>query len=75
VYKITKGDMKIRDHGFDMGKVISSIGKMFLSTTKVESIGVPTLEVSKSKLHHYNIAANFDLYAPYVILGMQNLIV
>jgi len=57
-------------------KLIWLIGRIFLSITKIESIGISMSEASKFKSFHYNIMVNILIFTLYsVILGIPNLLI
>jgi len=57
-------------------KLILLIEKIFSSITKTENVGKSMLEVSKFKLHHYNIMEKISIHMLYyVISDISNLII
>ena len=48
VCEIIERDSEIKDYEYDVGKVILLIGKIFLSITRIENIGISMLGASKS---------------------------
>ena len=76
VCEMMEGDLDTNDCEYDVGKVISLIGKISLGITKLESTSISMLEVPKCKSLHYNIMGMILIFMLYsMILGMQNLII
>jgi len=76
ICEMMEGDLEIKDCEYDVGEVNLIIGKIFLSITKLENIGMSTLERSKFKLLHYNITTTILIFILCsVISGIPNLII